>query len=335
MVAQVAAELVGVEPDLRRVPDDVADLKRALVVHQHVVHLPELALDGRRLGGLGGQLRVRVDLGERQVPEDETQLAVLADHPADGGLCLPAVRALEVTVLDEGDEGVLLRAADVVALRVDRHRQVGDRGCRAEQRPQPCPRREAVEAAEDQPGEQRRADRAGQDAQLGLGELRAAERQRGDEQRDGEPDPGDRARARDRAPADGRRQALLRDPADQPGRARRADRLADEVADHDAECGGGGVGVREERAADLDVRVGQREQRDDHVARQFVVALLQLLVRRDGAAHHVAGLGREPGGWLLAEQAEGVGGLLEVLTRGRVSAGQQADDEAGDDRVDA
>ena len=126
----------------------------------------------------------------------------------------------------------------------------------------------------------------------------------------------------------------FRQPADQPRRARRADRLAGDVADHDAERGRRRIGVREERPADLDVRVGQREQRDDHVARPPVVTLLQPLVRRDRPAHDLARLGGQPRGGLLAEQPEGVGCLLQVLARRRVGAGQQADNEAGDDRVD-
>src|SRR3954470_12073332 len=51
--------------------------------------------------------RVRVDLGEREVAEDEPELAAQALLKLlHDGICLIAVRALIVAVLDERDRGV-------------------------------------------------------------------------------------------------------------------------------------------------------------------------------------------------------------------------------------
>ena len=78
------------------------------------MHLPEAALRGRGLGGLGGALRIGVDLVQRQVPEDEAQPAVepLA-HARDDRLRGRAVRALEVAVHDQLERRVG-RTGDVV-----------------------------------------------------------------------------------------------------------------------------------------------------------------------------------------------------------------------------
>ena len=85
------------------------------------MHLPERALLGRRLGRLGGELGVRVDVGQRQVPPDVADVAEVGEQLAHDGLGLAAVRALEVAVLDERHRRVG-GAADVVALRIDRRR---------------------------------------------------------------------------------------------------------------------------------------------------------------------------------------------------------------------
>ena len=60
-----------------------------------------------------------VDVGEREVAEDVAEgVAVLGQELADDRLGPPAVRALEVGVLDERDRGVVV-SADVIALGVD------------------------------------------------------------------------------------------------------------------------------------------------------------------------------------------------------------------------
>ena len=125
-------EPLDVEAELLGVADQVARAERVLVVEQEVVHLPERALVGGRFRGLRGELRVRVDVVERQVPPDVADVAEVAQQLADDRLRLPAVRALEVAVLDHRD-GRVERPADVVALRVDVDVEVDERLGRAEQ----------------------------------------------------------------------------------------------------------------------------------------------------------------------------------------------------------
>ena len=204
-------EAVDVEAELLGVADQVVRAKRVLVLEQEVVHLPERALVGGRLGGLGGELGVRVDVVERQVPPDVADVAEVAQELADDRLRLAAVGALEVAVLDDRDRRVE-RPADVVALRIDVDVEVDERLGGAEQGADPQAPRQQRRGAEEQPGEERRAEGGAEDAELRLLELRAVEGERRDEQRDGEADPGDRAAAGDRRPADRRPQP----PAAQP-----------------------------------------------------------------------------------------------------------------------
>ena len=112
-------EAVEVEAERLGVARQVVRLQLVLMVEQPVVHRPERALLARRLGRLGGDLRVRVHVVERQVAPDVAQVvAERVEQLADGDLGLPAVRALVVAVLDERDRRVG-RAADVVARGVD------------------------------------------------------------------------------------------------------------------------------------------------------------------------------------------------------------------------
>ncbi len=76
VIAQVAGELLDVQAEFARVPDQVVGSQCALVVKQLVVHRPELALPGRGLGALGCEQRVRVHVSERQVPPHVAQVAV-------------------------------------------------------------------------------------------------------------------------------------------------------------------------------------------------------------------------------------------------------------------
>jgi hypothetical protein len=75
---------------------------------------------------MGGRQGVWMDVGEGKVPEHEPQLAAeLLFQPLDGAEGQAAVGALIVTVLDQGDRGVLT-AAPMVAVGVHRRRQVLD-----------------------------------------------------------------------------------------------------------------------------------------------------------------------------------------------------------------
>ena len=82
--AQVLAEAVEVEPELLGVAAQVARPQLVLVREQQVVHRPELALRGGRLGRLGGHLRVRVHVVERQVAPDVAQVVAERGRAARG-----------------------------------------------------------------------------------------------------------------------------------------------------------------------------------------------------------------------------------------------------------
>ena len=120
-------------PSSAGVAGQVGGPQRVLVGEQQVVHLPEPALGAGGLRRLGGELRARVHVVQRQVPPDVAEVAELGEQLADDRLGLPAERALEVAVLDERHRG-LLGAADVVALGVDGDREVDQQLGRPEQR---------------------------------------------------------------------------------------------------------------------------------------------------------------------------------------------------------
>src|SRR5271166_1843737 len=120
-MAQLLREPLAVQPELLRVTDEVPCRERVLVGEEQVVVLPEPPLRRRRLARLGRELRVGVDVVEREVAPHVAQVVVVAEggeQVTNDGLGLPAVGTLEVAVLDEGDERVL-GSADVVALGVD------------------------------------------------------------------------------------------------------------------------------------------------------------------------------------------------------------------------
>ena len=97
------------------------------------MQLPEAALRARRLGGLGGDLRRGMDVGQRQMAPDVAQLvAEVVEQLRDQRRGGRAVRALEVAVLDQRHRRVD-RTADVIALGVDVIGEVDDlAGGRAE-----------------------------------------------------------------------------------------------------------------------------------------------------------------------------------------------------------
>ena len=114
---------------------------------------------------------MRVDVVEGQVPPDVPDVAVAGQQFPQDGLGLAAVGALEVAVLHDGDR-CPRGAADVVAGRVDGGAEVGDDLGGAEQGADLQPGRQQRGGAEDQPGDARRGDHGGQDAELGLLQLR-------------------------------------------------------------------------------------------------------------------------------------------------------------------
>jgi hypothetical protein len=167
------------------------------MVEQEVVHLPERALVGGRLRALGGELGMRVDVGERQVPPNVRNVAELAEELTDDRLSLAAIGALEIAVLDDGDRRVD-RSAHVVALRIEIDVEVSERLAGSEQGLGARTPRQQRRRPEQRPGEARRPDGGAEDAELRLLELGPVEGKRRDQQRDRETDARDRATAGDR-----------------------------------------------------------------------------------------------------------------------------------------
>jgi len=64
-----------------------------LVLEEQVVHLPELVLRARRLGGLGRELGVRMHFQQRKMPEHEAHAVPEAlEQDFHGGISLAARR---------------------------------------------------------------------------------------------------------------------------------------------------------------------------------------------------------------------------------------------------
>ncbi len=113
-----------------------------------------------------------------------------------------------------------------------------------------------------------------------------------------------------------------------------ADRLPDHVAEEDPERDRRGDGAAENLAADVRAGVGQREERDDQVARPRVQPVLEPLVRRDRRRDPTLGLACQLGGRLLAELSRERGRLLEVRPRRRIGAERKTECEPQNGRVD-
>ena len=334
MLLEIVDEAIDVEPELARVAHQGSWRQVVLMLEQEVVHLPERALRRGSLARLGRELRVRVDVVERQVAPDVADVAGVAQQLAQHRLGLPAVGTLEVPVLDERDRR-LFGAANVISLGIDRHREIDQRLRCAEQRADAQALRQEHGRAEDEPRQHRGAERGAEHAELGLRELLAPERNGGDQQRDGEADPGDRAAAGERRPADRRAQTSATQLRHEQRRAQDAGRLAGDVTDQDAERDGRRERVREELPVDVDARVRKREQRHDHVARPRMKALLGAFVRRECGSHAEPRRPGELGRRLLAEQPEEIGGALEVAAGRRRRERQQPHRQPDHDRVDA
>ncbi len=204
-------------------------------------------------------------------------------------------------------------------------------------RADPQPPRQQRGGAEHEPGQQStRSNAAASTPSFASPSCFAVERETRDEQRDGEADARDRAAARRRRPSrraggHGRGSSVVTSQrcADD------ADRLADDVADHDAERDRRARTRRERKPpSDRDARVREREQRHDHVARPRMEALLQPLVRRDRGAEPELSRARELRRRLLAEEPEQFGCALEIATRGGRGERQQPHGEPDHDRID-
>ncbi|SRR5260370_6075370 len=102
MRLEVVDKAVEVEVEQLGVLHEVGHLERVLMLEQHSVHLPELRLRARGLGGLGGDERVRMRRGQREVAKREAEL--IADRLGerlDDRAHATAERALEIAELDQ------------------------------------------------------------------------------------------------------------------------------------------------------------------------------------------------------------------------------------------
>lgn len=266
------------------------------------------------------------------MPPDVPDVAEVREQVADDRLGLPAVGALEVPVLDDGDHGVM-GAADVVPLGIHGFGQVLQLLRPAEQRPAPQGPGQPGQYEGDEPGQDEGEDHGAEDADLGLGELLPCERPVGDEQGDREADAGDGPADRHRAPADRRAQPSPAQPCRQRGAAHHTERLADHIGGDDAQGDGGGEGGRQLGGVHGDARVGQGEHRDDHIAGPGVEQLLQARVQghrhRQAAARRAFQAGRR----LLPETQVEQTGPAQVLAACRVVACHEAQRQARHDRV--
>ena len=84
-----------------------------------------LPLIGSRFRRFGRELRLRMNVVQRQMAPDVSHVAVIGQELTHDRLGLTAVRAFEIAVLDDGD-GRFARAADVVVVRVDRCGEIDD-----------------------------------------------------------------------------------------------------------------------------------------------------------------------------------------------------------------
>jgi hypothetical protein len=97
------------------IPGHVFDREGALVLKENVVHLSERTLVCSSLRGFRGRLRVGVHIGDRMMPPGVANLACVGEEIAQHGFGSPAVGALEVIKLDQGD-GSIGGTAGMVAL---------------------------------------------------------------------------------------------------------------------------------------------------------------------------------------------------------------------------
>ena len=194
--------------------------QRALVLEQQVVHLPERALRRRRLGRLGRQLRVRVHVGERQVPPDVAHVGEVARaararsaRPCRSTGTRSRRTRRSVTRASIGPR-TWSRSGSTSTARSLSGSAVPSSACSLRRFGSSAVTRKTSHVS----SVATTAD--GEDADLRLLQLLALERERGDQQRDREADPGDGAAAADRRPADRRAQPAAAQPGADEARRR-------------------------------------------------------------------------------------------------------------------
>src|SRR5579859_7343624 len=97
--ASIVFEPRHVEPKLARVAAQVSVLERLLAVKEQLVHPPEPILKGGRLRRLRCGKRMRVDLGQREVPKREPDIPARVGLDAlDRPKSLTRIRTLVIAV---------------------------------------------------------------------------------------------------------------------------------------------------------------------------------------------------------------------------------------------
>jgi hypothetical protein len=114
----VAVEPCDVESKVGGIPPQVVG-ECLLVAEEQLVHVPEPVLEGGGLGRSGRGQGVRVDPGQREMPEGEPHtVAQFCLDALDSPKRLPRVRALVIAVLD--NQPTRSWAADAIHRLVDR-----------------------------------------------------------------------------------------------------------------------------------------------------------------------------------------------------------------------
>jgi hypothetical protein len=85
--APLASALATSSATRSELAEEILVLELVLVLEEDVVVRPEAALAGGRFGGLGGQFRVLVDGGQRQVAEDRAHLVAVATPKLSSTMC--------------------------------------------------------------------------------------------------------------------------------------------------------------------------------------------------------------------------------------------------------
>ena len=273
------SNLVDVQIELAREADDVGGSLVLLVGEQAALEFEELALQGCRLRRLRAGQRVGVVRGQRRVAPHVAQVvAELVLHLLDRPRGLQAESALEVAVLDDRVRRIGT-AEHVIALVVHR---AGEGLTRV------LVGAEGIRDAEDERRDQERDDGCREHAHPRL-VLRGGvvDRQVDDEERDREADAAEGCASGDAVEGETRSElADAQDAKDRRG-AEHPDELADDQAHDDAPREGRGHRAGEDLGVDHDARVGEGEQREDHIGDVRGVCGLQALVDRDRLAQAV------------------------------------------------
>src|SRR3954454_13077776 len=105
IAAPVADEALEVEPKLGRIGAEILVVQRLVAVEEQLVHVPEAALQRGRLGRRGRGERVRMDVGQREVPKREAHALQPRLDPPDLVERAARVRTFVVAVLDDQRPG--------------------------------------------------------------------------------------------------------------------------------------------------------------------------------------------------------------------------------------